>query len=166
MLWEMSRFRFQPFLVVFAWLFLQPAAEAYRIATFDGREIDAAAIVPLDEGFLVRTDEGSIELPPGSIDFYATFRINLEGSPGNALAFKRGGFLRFESIDFERGKITVDLDEGLSFTVPESVIDFRKSVLEGSLLELPADYGPDAAVAKSRGRAASTPARRFPTRRR
>ena len=141
-------------------------ASAYRVETHDGRSLEAEALFRLDEGYLLSTEDGPVELDEGAIDFYATFRANLEDGHGNALAFRQGGVLRFESVAFHDGRLTVELAEGLSFTVSESVVDFRATVLEIGLLELPEDFGGDAAVAKSTGGRSSPPSRTRRTRRR
>ena len=140
-------------------LFLALPASAYKVETLDGRSLEAEALFRVGEGFVLRTAQGPVELPPGSIDFYATFRANLKDGRSNALAFKQGGVLRFESLEFADGRITILLSEDLAFTVSESVVDFRATVLEIGVLELPADFGGEASVAKSTGRGEGRPAR-------
>lgn len=123
-----------------------PAA-AYQVVTTDGRKLEAAGLAQVGTHFRLETEAGTVELPPGSVDFYATFRANT--GVGNVVAFVPGGFLRFESLSFSKGLVTLELAEGRSISVQEAIVDFRTSVLEGSFVLLPADRSGSLSVAKA-----------------
>jgi len=123
------------------------SAAAYRVITTDGRTLEASRLAQVGGAFRLETGQGTLQLPAAGIDFYATFRANTE--QGNVVAFVPGGFLRFEAVTFSRGRVTLELAEGRSITVQETIIDYRASVLEGSFVTLPAGRTGSASVAKA-----------------
>jgi hypothetical protein len=142
-------------------------AGAYRVVTSEGEKLEASALARVGEVFRLGTEDGTVELPAGSIDFYSTFRANTE--EGNIVAFAAGGFLRFESVSFARGRVTFELGEERSITVSESIVDFRTSVLEGSSVVMPASALGGVSVAKATenprpNRGTKRPGRRRPER--
>lgn len=138
-----------------ALLLLVAPVRAYEVVTFDGREIVIDALAHVDDQHVLVTAEGLVVLEPGEIDFYRTFARNLE-TGGNVLVFRNGGFLRFESVHLEDGAATIGIGGGGSIRVPELLIDFQASVLEGALVQLPEGAGGGVTVARAR---AAGPAR-------
>jgi hypothetical protein len=145
-----------------ALLVVRPAAAvedgAFEVVTRTGEVLSVSELADTPGGTLLLTRAGRVQLPPDAVDFLATFRRNLDrGRMGNALWFRSGRWLRFESLEFEPGgRLLVGLGERASVRLPEAVVDFRASVLEGGPTLLPrASAG--LLVAKSLGPAPARP---------
>ena len=125
-----------------------PAARAYRIVTRTAGTLEATSVVFVgQEARVAQASSPPRVIPFDDIDFYETFASNAGAGTGNLVVFQTGSLLRYDTIEMKSGTVRLGLGGTGYFVVPEALVDFRASVVEGALVNLPVTSG---AVAVSR----------------
>lgn len=136
-------------------------AQEYEVLTMDGRSIAVEGLSFADELLHLETPDGVVELPGDDVDYHGTFWANADKGLGNTIWFNSGGFMRYEALEFEAGRVIVSLGQDRTVALPEALVDFRACVLEGGTVVVPARSG-GALVAKAVSRTSRADRRTAP----
>lgn len=124
------------------------AAGGYDIVTLGGDSYQTSSLVFTKDAIRAVTPAGARSIARTDVDWYQTFRRNVQSGATNVVVFRNRSLLRFDRFELEDGRVTFTIGSG-RVTMLESLIDFEASVREGAMVKLPEGAGATVAVSRS-----------------
>lgn len=124
---------------------------AYTLVRLDGSKVEATGLALTSHGFKGSTAASLFEIDAAQVDYYRTFLENVQSGASNVVVFKTGALLRFDRLSAQDGTLHVSVAGGGQLDLAEGLVDYRASVEQGAMVNLPAGAGASISISPSQG---------------